>query len=182
MGASMYGVYVLDKDWPDCATGIEIRNSDGVVVCDIKLYAAEAEDGSVRAQLELRSADQSGVVTTPGTWMDVERHASGWPRIMVTLDEESRYTSALRFSIDIPRTAGDTSGNTGDDEAKLAAVKSAREAIQTVRSGCFDPDNCYYPLCDMASLRRSGELADDGGCPELVPLPPLTYDRPDIGA
>lgn len=177
MGASMLPVRHLDEGGrlqDDCW---QILNSDGVVVFGVGLHATEAPDGSIRAQLELRSPDQSSTVCTASPWVDIARYAVGRSRIVVTLDPESRDTAALRFSIDIPNTTRDFGGNTGNDETSPACVVAEGKAICPMRERRGYTQCSSRRVCQMAANWRSGQLANDWRRAIMESLSALPHDR-----
>lgn len=163
-------VHSLDENGEYQSTDIAIRYSNGTVGGNIRVHASWSEDGSICAQLELRFEDKSCLVNAPEVRMDDAGYETGRSWVLVEMEPRQSFTEPLRFSINIPASAGKAGSDAGDTETAAATVKSAREAIQAVRTRCGDTLRCYYPLCDVATYRGMRKLADDRCITSMVPL------------
>ena len=182
MGTSGCRIDYLYPSPIDPKAELQVHGPDGTMVLGIGVYATEEADGTIRAQLELRSADQSVPITTPGPWVGTTGYAVGRQRIVVEMDPESGDLAPLRFSIHIPRKTRSAGQNARPTEAEFAAVQSARKAMETVRERCRDTDDCHYPICLMAPFGSSGKLADDGCISKLVALSAFLDDAQNPGS
>jgi hypothetical protein len=170
MGSGGMHVLELDQGRDFDSADIAVRNSDGSMGSRILLHATWQEDGSLRAQLELRFENQSMLVSAPEIGLADDGHQAGRSWVLVEMEQRQGFTEPMRFSINIPAPAGKAGADAGDTETAAAAVKSAREAIQAVRARCGDTKRCHYPLCDVATNGGMRKLADDRCITSMVPL------------
>ncbi len=166
-------MHILDlvDDRANDAVNMPIRDTKGTLAGYILVYKAEAEDGTVCTQLELRFAGKPSSLYYSGVGVDTPRYASRREGILVTLEPRTGELAPMRFSIDIPGESSETGDRNGNEKASPAAVLTARAAIQEVRRGCKYTNGCDYPVCDLAPYRSGGELANDGCSAVMVPLP-----------
>src|SRR5229473_201485 len=130
MGTRMLHVSGMDEIGDCYSIPIEIRDTRGVVVGRIGIYAEGAQDGSVRAQLELRFADKPSAFYTSSAGVDTPGYAVGWPGVMVEVEPRQSVSGPLRFSINIPGETGVAGTDVRPGEASFAKLARAREAIQ----------------------------------------------------
>ena len=149
---------------------VTLQYSNGDVAGYLGLHETKQEDGSLRAQLELRFENQSSALTAPEVGMDTSRYSPGRTWVLVEMAPRQSFTEPMRFSIHIPRKAPDPRRNIGDIETATAELERSREAMAAVRARCGYPGNCHYPICDMAPFRSVGQLADDGCVTSVVTL------------
>lgn len=170
MGSGGMHVLELDQGRSFDSADIAVRNSAGSVGSRILLHTTWQEDGSVRAQLELRFENQSMFVSAPEIGLADDGHQTGRSWVLVEMEPRQSFTEPMRFSINIPASAGEAGSDAGDTETAVAAVRSAREAIRAVRARCGYTERCDYPVCGLATYRRMWKLADDGCITSMVPL------------
>ena len=176
MGTSGCRIDYLYPSPIDPKAELQVHGPDGTMVLGIGVYATEEADGTIRAHLELRSADQSVPITTPGPWVGTTGYAVGRQRVVVEMDPESGDLAPLRFSIHIPGKARSAGQNVRYPEAATATVERARQAISALRERCKDPVYRDFVLRFMAAHRGGGELANDWRITELVAFSAQSYD------
>jgi hypothetical protein len=181
MESSMRDVPRMDKTSDRQTINHPIRNSDGSMVGRIRLHEGWPQDGSVRAQLELRFEDFVCALTAPEVGLDASGYSPGRTWVLVEVEPRQGYTDTLRFSIHIPGKPGHTREDILNAQAAIAAIDRAREAIRTVREGCTNPKYRDYFLHLMDEIGDIGQLANDGSEPSLVTLAsqPLHPQSPD---
>jgi len=172
----MYRISPLDQNGGDCAQRTEIRNGNGTVVCDFSVHATEAQNGTVRAQFELRFADNKRIVIPADPGVEAYRYATRWAGVLVALESQFVQSDTLRFSVDIPGKASGTSDNARDEETPATLVQRAGSAILAVRARCRNTVYCHYPVCGMVAHGTMRQLANDGCISILESFPSLTHD------
>jgi hypothetical protein len=181
MGTSGGDVPVVVEDRNDITGYTNLRHSDGSVGGRVSLYAQREENGSIRAQLELRFEDQSSLVTIAELGLADEGHETGRSWVLVEMEPRQSLSEPLRFSIHIPGKPANTGDDTRDTEAAIAIIRAARETIPTVRKGCVNTHGCDYPVCDVATDGGVWKLANDRCLAKLVSLAALPLHSSDSG-
>src|ERR1700722_6446313 len=181
MGACGCSIHNVVEIGEDGSVVFQIRNADGTMGGSLRLYEGWKADGSVCAQFELRFEDQSSLVTIAELGLADEGHEAGRSWVLVKMEPRKSFSEPLRFSIDIPGKPASTGNDTGHSETTVADIIIARQAIQTVRAGCGNPNGCDYPLCDLAQDRSVRQLADDGCEPVVESLASQSLHSSDSG-
>src|SRR5260370_31133799 len=154
----------------DSGAESEIRNARGIVVSRFSIHTSWTPDGGVRAQLELRFEDKPSAFFPTETGLGSQGYAHRRSWVVVEMEPREGVASPMRFSVNIPGETGAPSHGVRPSKAAVAAVLRSRDAIQAVRGGCGHTDGCDYPVCDLATVRRGWELANDGCIAKLVSL------------
>lgn len=159
-----------------------LRNSHGIVAGRYSIYARRQENGSVRAQFELRSAGDSSVALPSGNGLVAIGYEDRWPGIMVEVDKEQGKSSSVRLSVDIPGETAGTSVSSWHAETPLAPGLGQVGSVEALLLRCRDTEYSDAAIHFLAAYRRMRKLEDDRGIAELVALASFIPESQNIGA